>query len=199
MYRHKAKPSVPRTEQHSVMADLVTSQVSLNGDDCDVPDVTDWLAHHPEFVEKRLAAIKLGNNRGSILDQLRTPGKRVTQAEAATQLLDDLAEGVRESSTQALLIWQYVKFNRLWDTHSDEALRSETAFIAGLADRVGVKALFVVGATTTRECRGYIKHIDRHWGPNWIDVLKEYNVLPLDVVKDGLRKNLLIEIARNAK
>lgn len=134
----------------------------------------------------------------SILDFLQNPGGGLTKAQAAAEILNELADQTEQISFDSALVWRYVQLNSLWDTHINPGLRSAEAFLNSLDQNALVRINIVVGTSTDNAKRGSLTLIEKHWGLDW------YDKIPVSIrpSPDGLHtcsKRMLGQIAANCK
>ena len=151
-------------------------------------------------VEAELARMRRRDqpNR-SILDFLRQPGDGVTPAQAAAQVLNELADETEETAQKTVFVWRYIQLNEIWQTHENPKIRSLKAFLDNLDQDDIVMANAVIGTTTQNNKRQSLLAIHRAWGPDWVDSIPK-DILPANVTAPiHLSKRLLFQIATTCK
>ena len=195
-------PSVPTS---SALATRTRSQITATKEaeknkNNEIDDVATWLKKNPEIVENHLSTAMYPGSQTPIIEMLKNPGEDMTQADMAAQVLNQLAGMARETSTDALYVWHYVEHHSLWNTHRNENLRSAEAFLTNLADAFGVRALFSVATVSQKECRRYINHLNKQWGPEWFTTLLQAKVFAPHIKSvENLPRELLQQMAGNCQ
>lgn len=152
-----------------------------------------------QMVESELKDRRRHNQLGcSMLDFLQNPGGNLTKAQAAAEVLNELADKTEHISFDTALVWRYVELNTLWNTHMNPDLRSADAFLNSLDQNALVRINIVVGTSTDSAKRGSLAIIDGHWGPGWFEKIPDA-IRPTCQRPDACPKRLLYQIAANCK
>jgi hypothetical protein len=100
----------------------------------------------------------------SLLSYLRTLGNGFTHAQAATRILEELADGMEDVSTTTLLVVRYVQAHRLWTDHPNPAVDSLEALLGTVDGIQYVQAGTVIGMSSQLMRARAIRLIEKHWG-----------------------------------
>jgi hypothetical protein len=105
----------------------------------------------------------------SLLSYLRTPGNGFTHAQAATRILEELADGIEDVSTTTSLVVRYVQAHRLWTNHPNPAVDSLEALLGTVDGIQYVQAGTVIGTSSQLMRARAIRLIEKHWGSDWFE------------------------------
>jgi hypothetical protein len=136
----------------------------------------------PEDVFSRLEAVPLTDVEAilsrqtrrhqpgcSILSYLQDPGQGHTTASAATNLLEELADGVEGISTTTALVVRYIQGHRLWESHPNPAIDSLQALLGTVDGFQYIQAAAVIGTSSQFMKAKIIALIEGHWGSQWFE------------------------------
>jgi hypothetical protein len=105
----------------------------------------------------------------SLLSYLQEPGQVHTAASAATNLLEELADGVEGISTTTALVVRYVQAHRLWEAHPNPAIDSLQALLGTVDGFQYIQAAAVIGTSSQFMKAKIITLIEGHWGSQWFE------------------------------
>jgi hypothetical protein len=105
----------------------------------------------------------------SLLSYLRTLGNGFTHAQAATRILEELADGMEDVSTTTSLVVRYVQAHRLWTNHPNPAVDSLEALLGTVDGIQYVQAGTVIGTSSQLMRARAIRLIEKHWGSDWFE------------------------------
>ncbi|VAZ81181.1 hypothetical protein LAUMK7_05736 [Mycobacterium kansasii] len=158
-----------------------------------------------DIVSQQTVEMELGrcHRRGrpnqTILDFLQHPGDSLTPAQAAAQVLNELADETEETALTTVFVWRYIQLNEIWNTHANPKLRSMQAFLRSLEQDDIVMANIVVGTTTQNNKRRNILAIHNAWGAGWFDLIPRDLLPPRVTSPFHLSRRLLLQITAACK
>jgi len=135
----------------------------------------------------------------TVLDFLRQPGDGITPAQAAAQVLDELARQTENTATGTLYVWRYIQLNEMWKTPGNPEIRSIEAFAKSVHQEDLLALLLMMGMIIKSNKRESVIAIYQSWGGNWFNSIPE-DLLPPDVTSPAhLSGRLLLQIAGTCK
>lgn len=135
----------------------------------------------------------------SVLSYLRDPGHGVTHAQAATNVLEELADGIEDVSTVTSLVVRYVQAHRLWTDHPNPTIDSLEALLGTIDGVQYVQAGTVIGTSSQLMRARSLRLIEKHWGPDWFTRIPDDMKDPAWSTAGDCSHQLLRLIAANAK
>jgi hypothetical protein len=135
----------------------------------------------------------------SVLSYLRDPGHGTTHAQAATNVLEELADGVEDVSTVTSLVVRYVQAHRLWTVHPNPTINSLEALLGTVDGIQYVQAGTVIGTSSQLMRARALRLIEKHWGPDWFARIPDDMKDPAWSTAGDCSHQLLRLIAANAK
>ncbi|KAI4219550.1 MAG: hypothetical protein L6R36_008246 [Xanthoria steineri] len=135
----------------------------------------------------------------SILDYLRAPDDGVTAYEAASTVLEDLADQTEATALESALAFRYVQAHELWKGHPNPAVRSAEDLVRHLDGGDYVQASIIIGTSAQAAKRSNIRLIDDCWGSGWFEKIPHHIRDPSWRGPEELSKRMLTQIAANAK
>lgn len=135
----------------------------------------------------------------SVLSYLRDPGDGLTHAQAAADVLEELADGVEDVSTITSLVVRYVQAHRLWADHPNPAVNSLEALLGTVDGVQYVQAGTVIGTSSQLMRARALRMIEKHWGADWFARIPDDMKDPAWSNAGDCSHQLLRLIAANAK
>lgn len=135
----------------------------------------------------------------SVLSYLRNPGDGLTHAQAAADVLEELADGVEDVSTVTSLVVRYVQAHRLWTDHPNPAVNSLEALLGTVDGIQYVQAGTVIGTSSQLMRARALRMIEKHWGADWFARIPDDMKDPAWSNAGDCSHQLLRLIAANAK
>jgi hypothetical protein len=135
----------------------------------------------------------------SVLSYLRDPGHGTTHAQAATNVLEELADGIEDVSTVTSLVVRYVQAHRLWTDHPNPTINSLEALLGTVDGIQYVQAGTVIGTSSQLMRARALRLIEKHWGADWFARIPDDMKDPGWSTAGDCSHQLLRLIAANAK
>lgn len=133
-----------------------------------------------------------------ILDYLNNPGNGKTQADALKETLDSLADKTEEIAITSAFVWRYARANRLWTTHRNPLMRTETAFLNNLEQNSLVQINIIAGTSAYAVRASCIRTIEEQWGVDWFQRVPQCIRPPVDR-PIALSRRMLVLITASCK
>ena len=99
----------------------------------------------------------------SILAYLREPGGDIEPYEAASTVLEELADKTEDSAYESALVFRYIQAHSLWKGHPDSAVRSAEDLIQHLNESDYVQANIIIGTSAQVAKRNCIRLVEEKW------------------------------------
>lgn len=135
----------------------------------------------------------------SILAYLREPGDGVAPYEAASAVLEELADKTEDTAFESALVFRYIQAHALWRGHPSSAVQSAEDLIRYLDGSDYVQANIIIGTSAQVAKRNCIRLIDEKWGAGWFEKIPSDMRDPAWVAPEGCSKRMLMNMAANAK
>ena len=135
----------------------------------------------------------------SILAYLREPGDSIAPYEAASAVLEELADKTEDAAFESALVFRYIQAHALWRGHPSSAVQSAEDLIRHLDGSDYVQANIIIGTSVQVAKRNCIRLIDEKWGVGWFEKIPSDMRDPTWVGPEGCSKRLLMNLAANAK
>jgi hypothetical protein len=135
----------------------------------------------------------------TVLSYLRDPGHGTTYAQAAANVLEELADGVEDVSTVTSLVVRYVQAHRLWTDHPNPTINSLEALLGTVDGIQYVQAGTVIGTSSQLMRARALRLIEKHWGTDWFAKIPDDMKDPGWSTAGDCSHQLLRLIAANAK
>ena len=135
----------------------------------------------------------------SVLSYLQDPGDGLARYQAASSILEQLADRTEETAYDSVLVFRYIKAHELWKDHPSPDVLSAEDLVKQLDGSDYVQANIVIGTSAQAAKRNCMRMIDSSWGPGWFDKI------PISIRDQSwsraeeCSKRTLIQIAANAK
>lgn len=180
---HETRSQAPGLSQAAV-SDVLARLEALPIDHVEATLSRRFRKHHPDC---------------SLLSYLRDPGCGVTQAQAATSVLEELADGIEDVSTATSLVVRYVQAHRLWKDHPNPSINSLEALLGTVDGIQHVQAGTVIGTSSQLMRARAIRLIEKYWGTDWFHEIPADMKDPTWATAADCSHQLLRLIAANAK
>ena len=105
----------------------------------------------------------------SLLSYIQQPESGRTKADAVKDVLEGLGDQTEDVAETTALVWKYACDNRLWETHTNPAMRSEDAFLSNLEHTWNIRVNLVIATSTYATKRSSLKLIEAGWGSDWYE------------------------------
>jgi hypothetical protein len=105
----------------------------------------------------------------SILAYLREPGEGIESYEAASTVLEELADKTEESAYESALVFRYIQTHSLWKGHPNSTVRSAEDLIRHLNGSDYVQANIIIGTSAQVAKRNCIRLVEEKWGAGWFE------------------------------
>jgi hypothetical protein len=135
----------------------------------------------------------------SILDYLRAPGDGIEPYQAASTVLEELADRTEDSAYVSTLVFRYIQTYALWKGHPSPVVDSAEELVRRLNGSDYVQANVIIGTSAQVAKRNCIRLIDEKWAHGWFDKIPPNMCDRSWVSPEGCSKRLLTEMAANAK
>jgi hypothetical protein len=135
----------------------------------------------------------------SILSYLQDPGDGLAKHQAASSILEQLADRTEETAYDSVLVFRYIKAYELWKDHPSPDIRSAEDLVKQLDSSDYVQANIVIGTSAQAAKRNCMRVIDSSWGPGWFEKIPTAIKDPSWSRAEECSKRTLIQIAANAK
>jgi hypothetical protein len=135
----------------------------------------------------------------SILSYLRDPGEGVAPYQAASAVLEELADQTEETALESALVFRYIQAHTLWRGHPSPAIRSAEDLVRNLDGSDYVQANIVIGTSAQAGKRKYIRLIEDAWGTRWFDKIPQDMRHPTWVRPEECPKRILTQMVANTK
>ena len=135
----------------------------------------------------------------SILAYLREPGDGVAPYQAASAVLEELADKTEDTAFESALVFRYIQAHGLWRGHPSSAVQSAEDLVRHLDGSDYVQANIIIGTSVQVAKRNCIRLIDEKWGAGWFEKIPSEMRDPTWVGPEGCSKRLLMNMAANAK
>jgi hypothetical protein len=134
-----------------------------------------------------------------VLSYLRDTSHGTTYAQAAANVLEELAHGVENVSTVTSFVVRYVQAHRLWTDHPNPTINSREALLRTVDGVRYVQAGTVIGTSSQLMRARALRLIEKHWGTDWFArILGDMKGLGWSAA-GGCSHQLLRLIAANSK
>ncbi|KAK3046033.1 hypothetical protein LTR09_012446 [Extremus antarcticus] len=135
----------------------------------------------------------------SILTYLQEPGPGVARYEAASAVLEELAEKTEDSAFESALIFRYIQAHHLWKCHPSPTVHCAEDLIQSLDGHDYIQANIIIGTSAQVAKRNCIGLIDGIWGAEWFDKIPNEMRHPSWGRPEGCSKRMLAQMAAIAK
>jgi hypothetical protein len=135
----------------------------------------------------------------SILSYLRDPGDNIAPYQAASLVLEELADQTEETALESALVFRYIQAHHLWRGHWNAAVQSAEDLVRSLDRSDIVQANIIIGTSAQQTKRNCIGLIDKAWGPGWFEKIPRAMRHPTWARPEDCSKRLLAQIAANVR
>lgn len=135
----------------------------------------------------------------SILSYLQDPGDGLARYQAASSVLEQLADQTEETAFDSVLVFRYIKAHELWKDHPSPDIRSAEDLVRQLDGSDYVQANIVIGTSAQAAKRNCVKVIDSSWGSGWFEKIPLAIKDPTWTRAEECSKRTLVQMAANAK
>lgn len=134
-----------------------------------------------------------------MLSYLRDPGHGTTHAQVATNVSEELADGVEDVLTVTSLVACYVQAHRLWTDHPDPTINSGEALLNTVDSIQCVQTGTMMGTSSQLMRARALRLIEKHWGADWFARIPDDMKNPAWSTAGDCSHQLLRLTAANAK
>jgi hypothetical protein len=135
----------------------------------------------------------------SILDCLRGDGETLKSHQAASVVLEELADSTEQAAFTSALVYRYIQAKSLWKGHPDPNVTSAEAFLNTLDNSDYVKANIFIGSSADHSKKKSLRVIAQEWGPDWFEKIPRELCDPLWTRAEDCSKRLLGQVVKNAR
>lgn len=135
----------------------------------------------------------------SILSYLRDPGDDIAPYQAASLVLEELADQTEETALESALVFRYIQTNQLWRGHWNTSIQSAEDLVRSLDRSDIVQANIIIGTSAQHTKRNCIGLIEKAWGPGWFEKIPQAMRHPTWLRPEECSKRLLTQMAANVK
>jgi len=135
----------------------------------------------------------------SILSYLQDPGDGLAKYQAASSILEQLADETENAGFDSALVFRYIDSHGLWRDHPSSEVRSAEDLVRQLGNSDLVQANIVIGTSTQSAKRNCARMIAASWGPDWFQKIPTTIKDPLWSRAEECSKRTLTQIAANVK
>jgi len=135
----------------------------------------------------------------SLLSFLREPDDGLAPYEAASAVLEELADQTEGTALESAMVFRYIQAHGLWKGHPNPDVQSAKDLIKNLDGSDYVQANIIIGTSAQAAKRNCIRLIDGAWGAGWFDKIPANMRDPVWSRAEECSKRMLTQIAANAK
>lgn len=200
-----AAPSPPMAAHELVLSQAVALQETRSQTDrrarADAGDLQARLDLIPlDVVEDHLSrSFRAAQPDCSILECLRGEGESLKSHQAASVVLEELADSTEQAAFTSALVYRYIQAKSLWKGHPDPKVISAEAFLDTLDNSDYVKANIFIGSSADHSKKKSLQVIAREWGSDWFEKIPNELCDPMWARAEECSKRLLAQMAKNAR
>jgi hypothetical protein len=135
----------------------------------------------------------------SILDCLRGDGETLKSHQAASVVLEELADSTEQAAFTSALVYRYIQAKSLWKGHPDPDVTSAEAFLNTLDNSDYVKANIFIGSSADHSKKKSLQVIAHEWGSDWFEKIPHELCDPTWTRAEDCSKRLLGQVVKNAR
>ena len=135
----------------------------------------------------------------SILDCLRGDGETLKSHQAASVVLEELADSTEQAAFTSALVYRYIQAKSLWKGHPDPNVTSAEAFLDSLDNSDYVKANIFIGSSADHSKKKSLQVIAHEWGSDWFEKIPHELCDPAWTRAEDCSKRLLGQVVKNAR
>lgn len=135
----------------------------------------------------------------SILDCLRGDDGTLKSHQAASVVLEELADSTEQAAFTSALVYRYIQAKSLWKGHPDPNVTSAEAFLNTLDNSDYVKANIFIGSSADHSKKKSLQVIAHEWGSDWFEKIPHELCDPTWTRAEDCSKRLLGQVVKNAR
>ncbi|KAM0724044.1 hypothetical protein Q7P37_000224 [Cladosporium fusiforme] len=135
----------------------------------------------------------------SMLSYLQDPGDGLARHQAASAILEQLADETEETASDSVLVFRYIETHGIWKDHPGSDVRSAEDFVKQLNNSEFVQANIVFGTSAQSTKRSCSRMIATSWGNDWFEKIPSAIKKATWSRPEECSKRTLTQIAANAK
>jgi hypothetical protein len=135
----------------------------------------------------------------SILECLNGRDNTLASYQAASAVLEELADSTEQAALTSALVYRYVQAHSLWKGHPDPKVTSAETFLDTLDNSDYVKANIVIGSSADLSKQRSLKVLEDAWGSDWFEKIPTELRDPRWVRAKECSKRLLSQMTTNAR
>jgi hypothetical protein len=135
----------------------------------------------------------------SILECLNGRDNTLASHQAASVVLEELADSTEQAALTSALVYRYVQAHSLWKGHPDPKVTSAESFLDTLDNSDYVKANIVIGSSADLSKQRSLKVLEDAWGSDWFEKIPTELRDPRWVRAEECSKRLLSQMTTNVR
>lgn len=135
----------------------------------------------------------------SLLECLRGEGELLKSHQAASAVLEELADSTEQAAFTSALVYRYIQAKSLWKGHPDPKVTSAEAFLETLDNSDYVKANIFIGSSADHSKKKSLQVIAHEWGSDWFERIPHELRDPTWTRAEDCSKRLLGQVVKNAR